>query len=59
MSRAEYQALGISVGDRVGLRRRPGASTVRTPTAASTPHVEPAPDDQEASTDAAGTALTH
>ena len=59
MSRAEYQALGVSVGDRVGLQRRPGPSTVHKPTAASPPHVEPAPNEQETSTDAPGTALTH
>jgi sulfate transport system ATP-binding protein len=59
MSRAEYQALGIAVGDRVGVRRRPGASTVHAPTTAPPPRVEAPPDEQAASTDAAGSALAH
>jgi len=31
MSRAQYHALGLAVGDRVGLRRRPGAATRQAP----------------------------
>jgi len=36
-SRAEYDALGVSVGDRVGVQRRPGVSSHLVPPAAAAP----------------------
>jgi sulfate transport system ATP-binding protein len=59
MSRVQFQALGIAVGDRVGLCRRPGAATRHTPEGADA--AAPAPSDEDvlgATQEDKGSALT-